>query len=203
MERLGYRQSRGLATSGENPMNIRKFVLVSPFLLLGFMSPAGATVYNIELTGDADVSFQLDTSSPNAHTGSNEFFEDSTPLDVNGSSTVGDVSFAVIDNMGQFEILNIPTSDLTNLAGLVDESGTFRGIYTNGPTTMLEGAELNELAPGSYDLYSYFGPDYNYVLTISEVAAVPEPAGWTMMMAGLGAIGMAKRRRRQTNSSLA
>jgi hypothetical protein len=62
---------------------------------------------------------------------------------------------------------------------------------------MFEEADLN---PGSYDRSSYYGPEYNYVLTISEVAAVPEPASWTVMMAGFGAIGMAVRRRRQPTS---
>jgi hypothetical protein len=116
VKRLRYRPFHGLATSGENAMNIHKLVLASPFLLLGFVSPAGATIFNIELTGDADASFQIDTSSPNAYAASNEFAEYYVPMDINGSSTVADVFFAVVENMGEFEILNIPTSDLTNLA---------------------------------------------------------------------------------------
>lgn len=58
--------------------------------------------------------------------------------------------------------------------------------------------DLTYLAGGSPNgmWFSYSGGPLSFSTTDSAVAAVPEPATWTMMLAGFGAIGFAARRKR-------
>lgn len=50
----------------------------------------------------------------------------------------------------------------------------------------------------SYFAFSFDGPEpLAYSITSEYVSAVPEPATWTMMIAGFGLVGSAIRRRRQ------
>ena len=78
--------------------------------------------------------------------------------------------------------------------GLLDQLGL--KLDSNGFITTLDFAFPNEafLSPGTYLSTSTHGS-----LTVREAnSAVPEPVTWAMMLLGFGAIGLAMRRRKQT-----
>jgi len=58
--------------------------------------------------------------------------------------------------------------------------------------------------PSSFEIGSFqLGGKSSFIITSSSQGGVPEPATWTTMLAGFGAIGMAMRGRRNTAVSLA
>ncbi len=79
-----------------------------------------------------------------------------------------------------------PTSDphFSNAGLLFTSLGAEYNLYSNGP--------------GSYTLYKAQGGGYgvNSTGTLALTAGVPEPATWTLMIAGFGLAGAALRRRR-------
>ena len=150
-------------------------------LLTATSSAHAQTNYLFDITGDDNFEFTLPANP--------------TP-DVSGA--------------GGFWIENIPgfseTSDGT--AWAVFYSSTFNGgleLYDPVGNDVFYAADSQQLYTGptsdpTFTLGTYTMNSANYgfgntTLTISELTAVPEPAGWALMIAGLGLTGVALRRR--------
>jgi hypothetical protein len=105
-------------------------------------------------------------------------------------------TFSILFSAAGEAVLTFTTAKLTFL------SATFNGITF----TPVAGAEyvFNILTPGTYDLVVSAANSTNTVASYSgtiDVAAVPEPAVWGMMIGGFGLGGMALRRRRKLGAA--
>ena len=110
---------------------------------------------------------------------------------------------------------NGSANDFTSISGTLTLNGGGLNLYQEGGTTAFN-------APGTYDLFSYgsldgFGigalsvlnPNAGYTYTFFndsadnliqlQIAVVPEPGTWAMMIAGLGALFFIQSRRRRSN----
>ena len=163
---------------------MRKFVLGAlSFAAMAFASPASAAIYLFELLGDHEASFLLD-SSPSPLPG--DVFDGSFGLrdvaaELEGSPVqLFGLVFYASSGEGGFD-LYLPTGDVAELAG--------PQLYTgddSAPTFLL----------GTFELVQR-GNDAIHQLTISDTAAVPEPAAWVLMIGGFGLAGSVVRRRRE------
>ena len=116
-------------------------------------------------------------------------------------------------NLGDGDTINIYNSTTQNASTLVDSllyaAGLTPGVSRNRPLGV-QGAVTNDQF-----VYSSTGDTYGSALApntpadlgnpgrFAAAAAVPEPAGWAMMTAGLGLVGANLRRRRATVRRLA
>ncbi len=164
---------------------MKRYYLISAALagVLATMTaaPASAATFLFELSGGRNVTFQLDTSAPSS---SQTFFgEQSVFTNVNGTvngtnATIPTISFGT----GVFAVLSInaPGLDFTQFAG-------------GGPLFAGTGS-APVFSAGTFQLTNPFFPTSNSTLVISEqVAAVPEPATWALMLLGFGFLGGALR----------
>lgn len=146
--------------------------------------PAHAALLNFDLTGSRNATFQLD-SNPTPTTSSTSVFGDQIQFsNVSGTfnGMAGTASAIGFGTGPIFASLNILSTALgfTQFAGPTLFSGTATApIFSTGTFA------LTSIVSGSS------------TLTISQAmpAAVPEPATWAIMIAGLGMIGYAVRRR--------
>jgi len=76
-------------------------------------------------------------------------------------------------------------SEITILDSVGDLSGTFAGALT-----------LSGFATGAFNVVYDYDHDLVKLVAIEEVTPVPEPETWAMLLAGLGVVGFAARRRR-------
>lgn len=103
---------------------------------------------------------------------------------------------------------------ITGLNGFVGSDNLY---YLTGPS-FLDGSGLGFTASdgsqtslfyqdsaSSYRITTFTGGFASGLVTASSsaVAAVPEPAGWAMMIVGMGAVGFAMRRRRKVTTRIA
>lgn len=156
-------------------------------------APASAATLLFELTGGRNVTFQLD-SNPTPNMSQSFFGEQAVFTDVTGtvngtSATIPTISFGT----GVFATLSInaPGLGFTQFAG-------------GGPLFSGTGS-APVFSAGTFNLTNPFFSDQNSTLVISEqVAAVPEPATWALMLLGFGFVGgalrSAKRRQKVTVS---
>lgn len=141
---------------------------------LAASSPAFAGPVLFNITGPNAISFTVD-QSPTPDFSSTSFFALYSVLTtVNGVTSSGEIDF---DPGGSFKVAGYTFGASVDLF-----SGT-----TTSPTFLI----------GNYTLEGFHPDATGYSLSISQVAAVPEPATWTMLLVGFGAIGFAIRRRRQ------
>jgi PEP-CTERM motif len=160
-----------------------KILLTSASILAATVSgPANAATLLFEISGGRNLTFQLDSnptpSSSQTFFGEQSVFTD-VPGTVNGANTtISTISFGT----GIFAVLSInaPGLDFTQFAG--------GGPLFTGP------GSAPVFSPGTFQLTNAFFPSSNSTLVISEqVAAVPEPATWAMMLIGFGFVGGAMR----------
>jgi hypothetical protein len=96
-----------------------------------------------------------------------------------------------------------PSAD-TGQEAYFDSSLNNGGLYVTGGDG-ISGSQYytgDESAPtfitGTYtDQTSYTGSSIPATVTITDVSSVPEPAAWTLMLAGFGGLGGALRARRR------
>jgi hypothetical protein len=158
--------------------------------LLGFAalavvsaSPASAEVLDFELTGTRQASFEINTATTLPSTSSASGFGDQIQyFDVSG--IFGGVAETATIGFGTdvFADLNIEATGL----GFTQYAGA--DLFTGNPADP-------EFVLGTFTLPSIVtGTSF---LTISEVAAVPEPSTWAMMILGFAGVGcMAYRKKR-------
>jgi hypothetical protein len=77
-------------------------------------------------------------------------------------------------------------------SGLVPKAQGVSGLAT----AVSEGIQTNIASPGDVG-----GPQMPGVRVVENVASVPEPAGWAMMLVGFGGLGVLLRRRRQARGA--
>jgi PEP-CTERM motif len=124
-----------------------------------------------------------------------------TSSDIYGQSFTIDVSgSAVKNNFGTYGETTYFSSMTYYSYTSPYSGGGFSNELTGGTGLQIyTGSMLSPIfTPGVYNLA------YGSVLTVSPAApAVPEPATWAMMLVGMGAIGVAVRRRQNTSASCA
>lgn len=165
-------------------MNVKRIlsqVAVSAVLL--WTGVANAALYQFNLTGDYTAQWKLDSNvTP-------DIFEDG-------------VGFAVFDVEGFpdaiFSVADVYFFSAANGGGLLIED-FYLGLpllISDGPQ-LYTGTEDNPVFKlGTFALTEYQGSG-SYTLNISNISAVPEPATYGMLLAGLGLMGATLRRRRQ------
>lgn len=125
----------------------------------------------------------------------------------------GYTAFAITSITGS---LTVGTSAPLTITGLNGYTGSDNLYYTTGPS-FLDGSGLGFTTTGggqsslfysdvisSYRITTVAGGFAAGAVTASSsaVAAVPEPAGWAMMIAGFAAVGVATRRRQRAGTAV-
>jgi len=158
--------------------NILTFTAASAIALLASSSAYASTVL-FNITGPNAISFTVEQSPTPDFFTSNLFTVNGIPVTINGNTSSKLLTFSV--------------------ASFNMESFTFQAFnyYYSG------GTQTPTFLTGSYGLVGTHDLDLgisqgDYNLTISQVAAVPEPASWAMLIFGFGAAGVAIRRTRAT-----
>jgi hypothetical protein len=151
-------------------------------------SPASATIYDFELTGSRQASFEINSVTIPDFS-SSSFLGSQISYD-NLSGTFGGVAETATVGFGTGPILaqlNIGAAGLgfTQFAG----SDLFNGDISNPVFNV-----------GTFDLTSIVSGDST--LVISTVAAVPEPSTWAMMILGFFGVGFMAYRRKQNGPTL-
>lgn len=163
----------------------RSLWAVGAVLLSGLVaSPASAAFYDFELTGTNQASFQLNSSMPTRSSDygflAQSFFDDVSGT-FSGAPGVADINFG------------------TGLAATFNLGGPYN-VQLLGPELFTGPSSDPTFNVGSFDLRNaVFG--INDVLTISAVAAVPEPSTWAMMVLGFAGVGFLTFRRRNQSSA--
>lgn len=170
---------------------------VAGLLAIGTALPANAVLLNYRLTGEINASWQIDSDRAPDDVRSGLFGYYNVPLDVDGVHYDNALIY-----MFAWWALGGVEADL----GL-DQTGAGTGTlfsavsvdpYAQNMGQIYTGSESDPtLLVGEWDFVNY--DDYqndpstppSYHLSVSMV---PEPAAWSLMIIGLGAIGAAKRR---------
>ena len=155
--------------------NILTFTAASAIALLASSSAYASTVL-FNITGPNAISFTTEQSPLPSSFTSNHFTLGFYPVTINGITSNNNIDFDINGSIG--------------VAGL-DLYG-FTPYYSGG-------TQVPTFLAGSYSLLNFIESGAApYKLTISQVAAVPEPASWAMLIFGFGAAGVAIRRTRAT-----
>ncbi len=132
--------------------------------------------------------------------------------EVGTASPGGENAGSFIDSSGvadYFFQFQAPVSEATSFLGNLDltSSGPISSSVISVAGTTLTEASVDEfgsttfnITPGTkYELAVTGAPGVEFVANVStaSVSAAPEPAAWTLMMLGIGAIGVAMRRSRR------
>ena len=163
-------------------MQCKIFLTSAAILATMTAVPANAATLLFELTGGRNVTFILDSNpipnSSQTFLGEQSVFTDVTGTVNGAAATIPTISFGT----GIFATLSI------NASGL--EFTQFAG---GGPLFTGTGS-APVFSAGTFQLTNPFFPSSNSTLVISEqVAAVPEPSTWALMLLGFGFVGGALR----------
>jgi hypothetical protein len=117
-----------------------------------------------------------------------------------GSATTIEIKVGEIDDVDIFANIDFSTVVLKNLDTLAEYDFS---VVNDGPlsiaalgTTFLYAGNYSLTVSGSSDNGGSYGGQFS-------VAPVPEPATWALMIAGLGVVGMAMRRRSSAKRNVA
>lgn len=92
-----------------------------------------------------------------------------------------------------------------NLPSSLDNGGGQQLLYASADTasTAFEATDWNLSMTAVENRGYMFGSGQDFVLAaLDEPAAIPEPSGWMMLIAGFGAVGRAMRRYRPGRSTV-
>jgi hypothetical protein len=165
-------------------MRTNTSAVVAALLAAMLASPASAALLNFQLTGSHQATFQIDTET------SPDFFSTSTLI---GNQVRFDNVFGSFGGVSGLASISFGT----NLIADLNINGTplgFTQLIGNGPDLFTGNPGDPVFTLGSFNLSNpFFGQ--NDVLTISAVAAVPEPSTWAMMVLGFAGVGFMAYRR--------
>jgi hypothetical protein len=166
-------------------MRMNASAAVAALLAVMVASPASAALLNFQLTGSQQASFQIDTETIPDFFSTSSLIGNQVRFD-NVSGIFGGVAGLASISFG------------TNLIADLNINGTplgFTQLSGNGPDLFTGNPADPFFTLGSFNLANpFFGQ--NDVLTISAVAAVPEPSTWAMMILGFGGVGFMAYRRK-------
>jgi hypothetical protein len=169
-------------------VKIRSLILPLAACFAIAAAPAKASILDITLAGDANVTIDLDTTSPK-FSNPNELVFNNVSMNINGSTVVADIAFFSTPD-GGFSVFDIPVADVSNKSGIniidneIDASGA--ALFSLNART---GAET--LNDGTFKVDDY---------TVTIAAAVPEPTTWAMMLLGFAGIGFTAYRKKRTGT---
>jgi PEP-CTERM motif len=168
-------------------MRMMTSVAVAALLAAALASPASAALLNFQLSGSQQATFQIDTETVPNKFSTSSLIGNQVQFD-NVSGIFGGVAGLASISFG------------TNLIADLNINGTalgFTQLSGNGPDLFTGNPRDPIFTLGSFNLANPFFRQ-NDVLTVSAVAAVPEPSTWAMMILGFAGVGfMAYRRKGQ------
>ena len=172
-------------------MRMATRAVIAALLAASVASPASAALLNFQLTGSQQASFQIDTETVPSFFSMSSLIGNQVRFD-NVSGIFGGVAGPASISFG------------TNLIADLNIGGTALGFtQLSGNTDLFTGSPSDPtFTIGSFNLRNPF-LGQNDVLTISAVAAVPEPSTWAMMILGFASVGfMAYRRKAKSTFRL-
>ena len=168
-------------------MKTRTFVATAAAMLISFQAHA-ATLFNFSATAPSDSVFNFSFSIKDLV----DLASDETGFRI----AVGDITasdgadVAVIPN----GFASFATASFNG--GLLLDDGQFAYADLAGPQLFSGSTEMPIFLLGNFALFNSIGDRVGTLAISSDVAAVPEPASWAMMLVGFGAVGYSLRRRR-------
>lgn len=167
-------------------------------MLVGLVaSPASATIYDFVLTGSQTASFEINSSAPTSFVLGSPGPLDSGQVHYdNVSGTFAGVTQDATVSFGEGLIYAI------DISGTGLTTGLGPGFFQFGGPQLYTGLTSDpQFVLGPHSLGGGFSTVHD-TLTISEVAAVPEPSTWAMMILGFCGLGFMWYRRKQNGGSL-
>ena len=165
-------------------MKRRVLGLVAAVLLAAGASPAEATVVNYAFSGAGSGTMALDYDG--------SFYELDTLSLTLGTATFNESNSGLFPYVGTYYAFG---GNLNGVGSVASNTDDFLFLFDPSLTSQT-GAFFNAYNAGNQDRLPGS-------LSITQAAAVPEPASWAMMLLGFGAIGFAMRRSRRRPNALA
>jgi hypothetical protein len=176
-----------------------KYLIAGGILAAVSASPASATLYNFVLTGSQQATFQIESTKPSSFT----LAPTPTPPGTQQPVDFGQVTFNNVS--GSFGGSPGIASSIGFGEGVISSfqiSGSSLGFTQFGGPALYTGPTSSPMFDiGSFTLTNPFF-NLHDTLTISQVAAVPEPSTWAMMILGFFGIGFMAYRRNQSGPAL-
>ena len=171
-------------------------------------TPAGTTWPTIALnTSNATVAFGagdaivLAAGQGLLHPGPTGAFADVRYTASSDFSGVFNVSFSGIDQVGTTTDVHVLLNGVSLASGLVGAYGQV--VSFSSPVTLGAGDHLDFLVGwGSNSNYIDDSTGFSASLTSASTGPAPEPAAWTLMILGVGGLGVALRRNRQKTAAM-
>ena len=173
----------------------------------GALTPLGSFAPNWLIGGSASVDV-VNTTGPGIGSVAQQ---GNYWLDLNGTASAGTIT-RYVGNLTPGQEYQVSFDYAANIGGgaatspgfTVNVNGVSSGTFSNGTGSFVGGTYTFTAGPSmsAAIMFAATGPasDFGPALDNISVAAVPEPHEWAMMLAGLGLVVWAARRRREASS---